>query len=556
MAAGPAHRAGAAHSWPSSHDRAFIDAVATRIVELDRALLRSWPGNFAAFDAARQRELEAEAVASARADKLLAQEEAWIRKGVEARRTRSVSRIGRLDAAARPAGASAARSSAACGWSSIPACRAARSWPSCAHVAKRFGDKTVVDGFSATLLRGDKVGLDRAQRRGQDHAAQAHPRRARARRGHGAPRHEAAGGLLRPDAHRRSNLDATLADTISPGSEWVEIGGQRKHVMSYLGDFLFSPARANSPVRTLSGGERNRLLLARLFALPANVLVLDEPTNDLDIETLELLEELLQGYAGTVFLVSHDRRFLDNVVTSTIAWEGDDAPGRWREYEGGIETGALQRARSAAARRAAAAPDAQARHRRARPPRASSATRSSASSTSCPRTSRRSKPSRRRSASASPPPSSTPPSPSASPSCKRRYAPDRRRADGRPGTLGDPGRANADAHAPRRRCAPEGALAADRRSRIRARPLVGRFTPAGSRLAAAENYLAAGCVRLTISPACRYSAFSSRIARSRSKPGQSAMLAQIGGLPLQAPHGGLERAGQRQVARFTPGATR
>jgi ATP-binding cassette subfamily F protein uup len=146
------------------------------------------------------------------------------------------------------------------------------------------------------------------------------------------------------------DLDATLADTISPGSEWIDTGASRKHVMSYLTDFLFSPARANSPVRTLSGGERNRLLLARLFALPANVLVLDEPTNDLDIETLELLEELLQGYAGTVFLVSHDRRFLDNVVTSTIAWEGDAAfggrPGLWREYEGGYEDWKLQRERT------------------------------------------------------------------------------------------------------------------------------------------------------------------------------------------------------------------
>jgi ATP-binding cassette subfamily F protein uup len=142
------------------------------------------------------------------------------------------------------------------------------------------------------------------------------------------------------------NLDATLADTISPGSEWIETGGGRKHVMSYLSDFLFSPERANSPVRTLSGGERNRLLLARLFALPANVLVLDEPTNDLDIDTLELLEQLLQDYAGTVFLVSHDRRFLDNVVTSTIAYEGG---ARWREYEGGYEDWKLQRERSAAA---------------------------------------------------------------------------------------------------------------------------------------------------------------------------------------------------------------
>jgi ATP-binding cassette subfamily F protein uup len=156
------------------------------------------------------------------------------------------------------------------------------------------------------------------------------------------------------------DLEATLADTISPGSEWVEIGTARKHVMSYLGDFLFAPERANSPVRTLSGGERNRLLLARLFALPANVLVLDEPTNDLDIDTLDLLEELLQGYAGTVFLVSHDRRFLDHVVTSTLAWEGDPAfggrPGLWREYEGGYEDWRLQRERARAMSGAAVGP--------------------------------------------------------------------------------------------------------------------------------------------------------------------------------------------------------
>jgi ATP-binding cassette subfamily F protein uup len=144
------------------------------------------------------------------------------------------------------------------------------------------------------------------------------------------------------------DLDATLEDFISPGSEWVEINGQKKHVKSYLTDFLFSPARANSPVRTLSGGERNRLLLARLFARPANVLVLDEPTNDLDIDTLELLEDLLQNYEGTVFLVSHDRRFLDNVVTSTIAYEGTpENPGFWREYEGGVTDWITQSKRAA-----------------------------------------------------------------------------------------------------------------------------------------------------------------------------------------------------------------
>src|SRR5207302_5592921 len=148
--------------------------------------------------------------------------------------------------------------------------------------------------------------------------------------------------------------EATLADSVSPGSDWIETAGGRKHVMSYLADFLFSPQRAHSPVRTLSGGERNRLLLARLFALPANVLVLDEPTNDLDIDTLELLEELLQSYAGTVFLVSHDRRFLDNVVTSTIAWEGDLAPGLWREYEGGYDDWKTQKERAGGLREAAA----------------------------------------------------------------------------------------------------------------------------------------------------------------------------------------------------------
>ena len=317
-----------------SHDRAFIDAVATRIVELDRALLRSWPGNFAAFDAARQRELEAEAVASARADKLLAQEEAWIRKGVEARRTRSVSRVGRLDRlraqrAERRTQLGRVRLELDSG---VPSGKIVAELR---HVAKRFGDKTVVDGFSATLLRGDKVGLVGPNGAGKTTLlklilGELEPDTGSVRRG--TKLQVAYFDQMRTGL----NLDATLADTISPGSEWVEIGGQRKHVMSYLGDFLFSPARANSPVRTLSGGEHNRLLLARLFALPANVLVLDEPTNDLDIETLELLEELLQGYAGTVFLVSHDRRFLDNVVTSLIAWEGDDEPGRWREYEGGI----------------------------------------------------------------------------------------------------------------------------------------------------------------------------------------------------------------------------
>jgi ABC transport system ATP-binding/permease protein len=142
------------------------------------------------------------------------------------------------------------------------------------------------------------------------------------------------------------NLEATLEDFISPGSEWIEINGSRKHVKSYLQDFLFSPARSLSPVKSLSGGERSRLLMARLFARPANVLVLDEPTNDLDIDTLELLEEMLQDYAGTVFLVSHDRAFVDNVATSIVAWEGDESPGQWREYEGSVQDWMTQRDRA------------------------------------------------------------------------------------------------------------------------------------------------------------------------------------------------------------------
>jgi ABC transport system ATP-binding/permease protein len=215
----------------------------------------------------------------------------------------------------------------------------------------KFGDRLIVKDFNATILRGDKVGLIGPNGAGKTTLlklilGELQPTSGTVRRGSNL-------SVAYFDQMRSAlNLDATLADTISPGSEWVEIGGTRKHVMSYLGDFLFSPERANSPVRTLSGGERNRVLLARLFALPANVLVLDEPTNDLDIETLDLLEDLLQDYAGTVFLVSHDRRFLDEVVTSTIAWEGDASPGLWREYEGGYEDWQTQKQRADALREA------------------------------------------------------------------------------------------------------------------------------------------------------------------------------------------------------------
>jgi ABC transport system ATP-binding/permease protein len=200
-----------------------------------------------------------------------------------------------------------------------------------------------VHDFSATILRGDKIGVIGPNGAGKttllklilgELAADA-----------GVVRQGSRLQVAYFDQLREQiNLDATLEDFISPGSEWIEIGDKRTHVKSYLSDFLFSPARANAPVRTLSGGERNRLLLARLFARPANVLVLDEPTNDLDIDTLELLEDLLQQYDGTVFLVSHDRRFLDNVVTSTLVAEGE---GRWREYVGDVQDWLTQSARAA-----------------------------------------------------------------------------------------------------------------------------------------------------------------------------------------------------------------
>jgi ATP-binding cassette subfamily F protein uup len=338
-----------------THDRAFLDRVATRIVELDRGRLLSYPGNFTQYQFLKEEQLAQEAVINAKADKLLAQEEVWVRKGVEARRTRSQSRIVRLQqlrtrrvarrdalgrvsmdiATGQPTGKIVAELT-----------EVSKSFP-----APEGGQRTVVREFSSTILRGDKVGLIGPNGAGKTTLLKMILGELAADSGKvrlGSNLQVAYFDQMRAAV----DLDATLEDFISPGSEWIEIGKQRKHVKSYLGDFLFSPARSNSPVRSLSGGERNRLLLARLFARPANVLVLDEPTNDLDIDTLELLEELLQDYEGTVFLVSHDRAFLDNVVTSTIAYEGD---GRWREYEGGVQDWLTQSKRARAINQAAAA---------------------------------------------------------------------------------------------------------------------------------------------------------------------------------------------------------
>jgi ATP-binding cassette subfamily F protein uup len=329
-----------------THDRSFLDNVATRIVELDRGKLQSYPGNFAAYLLQKEEQMAQEAVINARADKLLAQEEVWIRRGVEARRTKAQGRINQL--AVLRAKREARRE--ALGSVKLDVASGAVSGKLVAeltHVSKSFGDRKIVDDFSTVILRGDKVGLLGPNGAGKTTLlklilGELKPDPAPANAPKPGPG-ESAWGTVRQGANitvayfdqmrNALDLDATLEDFISPGSEWIEIGNRRQHVKSYLGDFLFSPARANSPVRSLSGGERNRLLLARLFARPANVLVLDEPTNDLDIDTLELLEELLQNFDGTVFLVSHARTFLDNVVTSTIAYEGD---AKWREYEGGV----------------------------------------------------------------------------------------------------------------------------------------------------------------------------------------------------------------------------
>ena len=313
-----------------THDRSFLDNVATRIVELDRGRLLSFPGNFTAYQTRKAEQLEIEAVENAKFDKFLAQEEVWIRKGVEARRTRNEGRVLRLEELRRTRSARREQQ----GQVRLDVSEGERSGKIVAelvNIQKRYGDKVIVRDFTDTILRGDKVGLIGPNGAGKTTMlklilGEETPDAGTVRQG--ARLQVAYFDQMRAQL----NEEASLADTISPGSDWVEINGQRKHVMSYLGDFLFAPERARSPVKSLSGGERNRLLLARLFARPANVLVLDEPTNDLDIDTLELLEELLEDYSGTVFLVSHDRMFLDNVVTQVIVAEGG---GAWREYVGG-----------------------------------------------------------------------------------------------------------------------------------------------------------------------------------------------------------------------------
>ena len=334
-----------------THDRSFLDNVATRIIELDRGRLLSFPGNFSTYQTRKQELLEIEAVENAKFDKFLAQEEVWIRKGVEARRTRNEGRVQRLEELRRARNARRDQQ----GQVKLDVATGERSGKIVAElvdVGKRYGDKIIVRDFSSIIMRGDKIGLIGANGAGKTTLlklilGEEQPDAGTVRQG--TKLQVAYFDQMRTQL----NEESSLVDTISPGSDWVEINGQRKHVMTYLNDFLFTPERARSPVKSLSGGERNRLLLARLFAKPANVLVLDEPTNDLDIDTLELLEELLEDYSGTVFLVSHDRTFLDNVVTQVIVAEGN---GMWREYVGGYSDWERVRPASSASSPARQAP--------------------------------------------------------------------------------------------------------------------------------------------------------------------------------------------------------
>jgi ABC transport system ATP-binding/permease protein len=336
-----------------THDRRFLDAVATRVVELDRGRLGSYPGSFAAYQQQKAAELADEAATNARFDKVLAQEEVWIRKGIEARRTRNEGRVRRLEQLRQERAARRER----LGHVRLRIDEGARSGKmvaELANVTKAFDGRTLIRDFTTRVINGDRIGLIGPNGAGKTTLlklilGELPPDTGKVRRG-------ASVAVAYFDQLREElDPDATVQDTITPGADWVEIGAERRHVVSYLGDFLFPPERARSKVRSLSGGERNRLLLARLLARPANVLVLDEPTNDLDIETLELLESMLQEYRGTIFLVSHDRAFLDNVVTQVIAFEGD---GVLREYAGGYSDWAEYQARHGDARqRADAAED-------------------------------------------------------------------------------------------------------------------------------------------------------------------------------------------------------
>ena len=315
-----------------THDRRFLNRLATRIVELDRGKLTDFVGTYDSYLIKKEELLAVEATHAAKFDKVLAQEEVWIRQGIKARRTRNEGRVRqlerlRLERAARRDRQGNVKLSLDSGE------RSGKLVAELENVQKAYGDRSLINGFTTRIMRGDRIGLLGANGIGKTTLLKIVLGEIEADSG------KVARGTNLNVAYfdqMREQLDeeATLADTISPGADFVEIGNERKHVISYLEDFLFPPQRSRSPVKSLSGGERNRLLLARLFARPANVLVLDEPTNDLDIDTLELLESLLQNFAGSLFLVSHDRAFLENTVTQVIAFEGN---GVLTEFGGGYD---------------------------------------------------------------------------------------------------------------------------------------------------------------------------------------------------------------------------
>ncbi|MBS0571595.1 MAG: ATP-binding cassette domain-containing protein [Proteobacteria bacterium] len=321
-----------------THDRSFLRALATRIVEIDRGVVTTWPGDYDNYLRRREERLHAQAQANALFDKKLAQEEVWIRQGIKARRTRNEGRVRALQAmrrerAQRREVSDTARMTLATAQASGKKVIEAKS------VDYAWGDKVMLRDFSTTILRGDRVGILGPNGSGKStllklFLGHLQPQRGTVELGTGLQ-------VAYFDQHRASlREDWNALDNVAEGREYIELEGQRKHVLGYLQDFLFSPERARAPITRLSGGERNRLLLAKLFAQPSNLLVMDEPTNDLDVETLELLEELLAGYHGTLLLVSHDREFIDNVVTSTLVLEGN---GRVGEYVGGYADWLRQR---------------------------------------------------------------------------------------------------------------------------------------------------------------------------------------------------------------------
>jgi ABC transport system ATP-binding/permease protein len=321
-----------------THDRSFLRRVATRIIELDRGQLASWDCDYDTYLVRREEQLAAEEKQQAEFDKKLAREEAWVRQGIKARRTRNMGRVRALHQLRAERRARRERTGHAV-LQVQEVERSGRLVIEAQSLCYAWDEQPIIRDFSTTILRGDKVGIIGPNGSGKTTLLQLLLGKLDPQQGH--IRHGTNLQVAYFD-QLRAQLDenATVQDNVAEGNDWVEVDGRRRHVMGYLQDFLFPPERARSPVRILSGGERNRLLLAKLFTRPANLLVLDEPTNDLDLETLELLEDLLVEFSGTVLLVSHDRAFLDNVVTSTLVLEGE---GRVGEYVGGYEDWLRQR---------------------------------------------------------------------------------------------------------------------------------------------------------------------------------------------------------------------